>query len=213
MTTSSFVLLGALVVTIPACAAPGTTVLPACSAGRAGGAALSTFFPNGSFAEDGPAIEEHRQRWYSKHLAAMREPSLSCSRPASAEAYRFVWLRSFHEPWAVRVERTPGGAHLFAVETSGRGGYDPGRPSDTISREIGSGGWNTVVACVQSADFWNLPLKDPRLGLDGAAWIVEGLRAGEYRVISRWSPDTGPFYELGRCFMRLAGREDVNPVY
>jgi hypothetical protein len=46
-----------------------------------------------------------------------------------------------------------------------------------------------------------------------AEWIVEGLRAGQYRVISGWSPDAGPFYDLGWCFLQLTGLESTTPVY
>jgi len=207
-----------LVVVIPACgssrsAAPGTTFLPACSAGPTPGEAWSTYFPKGRFAGDYEGSDEFRQRWYGKHLASMNEPSLSCSRPMASEVYRFTWLRSFHEPWAIRVERTASGALLLAVETNGKGGQGAGRPTYTVSRELGNSGWNTMAACIQAADFWRLPLKDQSFGLDGAEWIFEGLRAGEYRVISRWSPGTGSFYDLGRCFMQLAGLGQITPVY
>jgi hypothetical protein len=216
VTISSFVWLWVLVA-VPGCAifrpAPGKTVLPACTVEPPPGEAWSIYFPKGRFAGDYEGSDERTQRWYGKHLAAMNEPSLSCSRPTTSEAYRFVWLRSFHEPWAIRVERTATGAHLFAVETDGRGGYGAGRPSDTISRELDSSGWNSLAACIQSADFWQMPLDEERSGFDGAEWIVEGLRGGEYRVISRWSPGSGSFHDLGRCFIRLARLEDVAPVY
>jgi hypothetical protein len=213
VTTLSLAWLWVFVVAVPGCAifrvAPGKTVLPACTAGPPPGEAWSIYFPKGRFGES----DELTQHWYGKHLASMKEPSLSCSRPATSEAYRFVWLRSFHEPWAIRVERTATGAHLFAVETDGRGGYGAGRPSDTIARALDGSGWNNLAVCIQSADFWRMPLDEERTGADGAEWIVEGLRDGEYRVISRWSPGSGSFYDLGRCFIRLAGLEDVAPVY
>jgi hypothetical protein len=215
--TPSLVWLAALVAAIPACvfrsAAPGATVLPACSPGSPAAEPWSVYFPRGRFAGDYEGSDEFRQRWYGKHLASMSEPSLSCSRPTMSEAYRFLWLRTFHEPWAIRVERTATGAYLLAVETDGRGGYEPGRPSDSFSRTLDSRGWNAIAGCVQAADFWQMPLNDERRGEDGAEWIVEGLRGGEYRVISRWSPGSGPFHDLGRCFIRLAGLESVAPVY
>jgi hypothetical protein len=30
---------------------------------------------------------------------------------------------------------------------------------------------------------------DKMVGLDGAQWIIEGIKGGEYHVIDRWSPE------------------------
>jgi len=58
------------------------------------------YFPVGTF---GPLNSDLFVReWYSKHLVAMEEPSLSCGVLEDTETYRFLWLRTFHNPVAVR---------------------------------------------------------------------------------------------------------------
>jgi hypothetical protein len=60
----------------------------------------------------------------------MGEPSLlDVSRQDSTvEIYRFLWLRSFHHPIAVRLSvRKDGSALLISKETDGKGGYKPGK--------------------------------------------------------------------------------------
>jgi len=35
------------------------------------------------------------------------------------------------------------------------------------------------------------------IGLDGAQWILEGVKNGKYQVTDRWSPEVGPIRNLG----------------
>jgi hypothetical protein len=43
---------------------------------------------------------------------------------------------------------------------------------------------------VKHARFWEVSTRDGnRDGLDGAAWIVEGVKQGRYHIIDHWSPD------------------------
>src|SRR5258706_15132529 len=77
-----------------------------------------------------PGVLESKANWYSRYLKALHEPSLwelSLHDP-KAEVYRFVWLRSFHHPIAVRlVVRTNGSGWIHSRMTTGQGGYEPGR--------------------------------------------------------------------------------------
>ena len=43
------------------------------------------------------------------------------------ESYRFLWLRTFHKPIAVRVWSADSRYYLVVKELSGQGGYEPGR--------------------------------------------------------------------------------------
>lgn len=64
-----------------------------------------------------PAGDDFVRGWYSSHLRSMAEPSLSCG--AIEDSYRFVWLRSFHSPVAVRMYRDRDGlVWLVATETN-----------------------------------------------------------------------------------------------
>ncbi|REJ74837.1 MAG: hypothetical protein DWQ30_20035 [Acidobacteria bacterium] len=66
-------------------------------------ACTQSYFPEATWGPDGDA-DEFRREWYSKHLSALQEPSLQAvARDPRAEVYRFLWLRSFDQPVALRV--------------------------------------------------------------------------------------------------------------
>jgi len=58
------------------------------------------------------------------------------------------------------------------------------------------------------------------LGVDGARWVLEGVKNGEYHVVDRWSPEAAgdkvassqEFARLCRYFLRL-GKVDVKNLY
>jgi hypothetical protein len=75
------------------------------------------------------------RHWFSRYLASMNEPTLSCGRVKEA-SYRFLWLRSFQHPVAIRVVYDAGIATLTAVELDGAGGYTPGSEIRRITRRL-----------------------------------------------------------------------------
>jgi hypothetical protein len=79
-------------------------------------------FPKTDTSTGAPAIDDFRREWYTEHLAAMSEPALMAG---PGETYRFLWLRSFHHPIAIRLSCTNGTCQLAAVRTGGKGGYEP----------------------------------------------------------------------------------------
>ncbi len=163
------------------------------------------FFPQGTF---GPTEgrfdqDEFRRTWYSKHLRAMNEPSLSCG-DTNGDSYRFLWLRTFHAPIAVRIDRTPEKSTISAVQLSGAGGYDPGSIADRTTRDLSAQNVDSLLAAFDTADFWHLPSWKTSMGADGAQWIVEARSRGQYHVVDRWSPKAGPFQDLANRFLSLA---------
>src|SRR5215469_6577927 len=89
------------------------------------------YFPDGVFqdASETGWFRGFKERWYAKHLRSMSEPSLSeASKDATVIVYRFLWLRTFHHPIAVRLTIHPDGTGtLNANETDGHGGYEAGK--------------------------------------------------------------------------------------
>lgn len=145
--------------------------------------------------------------WYGKHLRAMSEPALWKESKSGAESYRFLWLRTFDHPIAVRVEQTGSTATLFLKELNGAGGYDPGQLIATKSVVINPEEWCAFIKKLERANYWNSPLHQDGDGLDGAQWIVEGVREGRYHVVDRWSPESGAFREACTYLLELAGVE------
>jgi hypothetical protein len=162
-----------------------------------------------------------REGWYGKHLRALGEGRLCPVPPGVAEAYRFLWLRTFHHPVVVTVERGQHGTRLRARETDGAGGYEPGRLIVDTAAALSDAQWQEVAALVAGARLWDateLPGDDVS-GLDGAQWIVEGVRDGRYRAVDVWTPTAdgpgAPVRRLGVRLLSLAGRlpRDTIRVY
>src|SRR5262245_31927728 len=154
------------------------------------------------------------RQWYSKHLAAMEEPSLSCGVLEDTETYRFLWLRTFHNPVAVRVFRRGDDYGLEAAILNGAGGYNPGHVSRRVTKTWCRDQWQTVIARFEGVQFWQMATKSDALpGLDGAQWIVEARRDGRYHIVDRWTGTDHGLESVGRHFLDLAGLSDVGPVY
>lgn len=163
------------------------------------------YFPAGVL---GDTPNEHRFRadWYSNQLTAMGEPSLlDVSRQDSTvEIYRFLWLRSFHHPIAVRLAvRKDGTALLISKETDGKGGYKPGRLIRNTTALLPREQRERFRSQVKRFAIWTLPTRQPgEIGLDGAQWIVEMTQGGRYHIIDRWSPrPDDPVHELGTTML------------
>ena len=142
-------------------------------------AAETVYFPPGT------------QNWYPKHLAAMGEPSLfEQSTNQTIEQYRFLWLRTFHKPIAIRVCKGDERITLRVVRLSGMGGYDPGKIEHDETFTVTAEQWDGMLKLLAKASFWNTPAEDrASFGNDGSQWILEGQAHGKYHVIDRWTPD------------------------
>ena len=137
----------------------------------------------------------------------MTEPSLSCGN-LEGETYRFLWLRTFHPPIAVRLTVTQGTARILSVQLSGAGGYDPGTVVHRAEHLLPPQEWNQVRDAINVAHFWQMGAWEGKPGgLDGAQWVIEGRAGAKYHVVDRWCPESGPVRELGLLLMRLARLE------
>ena len=171
------------------------------------------YFPVGRLWPGLPDADLLVRQWYAKHLTVMEEPSLSCGALEETETYRFLWLRTFHNPIAVRVFRRGEEYGLEAVILDGAGGYEPGHVSRRVTKALSGDQWRTVIAKLEEVQLWQMPTHEDKIvGTDGAQWIVEGRRDGRYHVVDRWIGTDG-LKAVGRLFVDLAGLNDVEPVY
>jgi hypothetical protein len=153
---------------------------------------------------------------YSNQLIALEEPSLwERAKTQKEESYRFLWLRTFHEPIAIRVDinadRT---ARLTVKVACGAAGYDPGELTQNRAVTINAEETNRFLNQVQSHNFWSLSsVEQTPEGPDGADWIIEGVKARSYHVVDRWSPQDGDVRAMGLFMVnqlakiKLPGRE------
>jgi hypothetical protein len=137
---------------------------------------------------------------YLVELCAMDEPSLQEPGP---ETYRFVWLKTFRNPVAVRLGRSGDVVRVVTVEADAHDPKAKRRHEFTVAADA----WTTLLGHLQAADFWNLSAEQPEeeRGLDGADWVIEGRRAGLYHAVNRWNPGPGPFRTACEDLVKTSG--------
>ena len=178
-----------------------------------GASAQTQYFPPDAFCY--PHETGHCDRWYSPHLLAMKEPSLwEVSKKQSDEVYRFLWLRTFHAPVSARLDvASDGSGELVIKLLSGKGGYDPGHLIQNRKIKVEKESVDHFLELLSKAEFWNLPTEQETngVGCDGAQWIMEATKKGQYHVVDRWSPDEGP-YRKAALFLAI-NLGGLNPRY
>lgn len=186
--------------------APAAPARPSCYPGlsrEVEGLSKSSYFPPGAFYAK-PEHEGFVVEWYAKHLKAMGERSLLSYPESRAESYRFLWLRTFHHPVAVRVWRSGDSRFLNVKQLSGAGGYEPGRLITNQTRQLTNAEWDGFVSLLDRSCYWQLPAEIDDMGNDGAQWILEGVSEGRYHVVDRWTPRSGDFREVCLYLLKLS---------
>jgi hypothetical protein len=169
-------------------------------------------------------VDTFKLKWFSYYLYKLKEPVLS-NYPLGKEVYRLTWLRSFHPPVVIRMEkernrvrlttkilsRSPefpghryadqdGSIHLADTSTA-----IPFRRNKT--RAIPKAVYNEYVRLLaeQRVLFISpLGFRDS-LGSDGSEWILETHRPDGYYFIVRWSPEqTDSVRALGEYLIDLS---------
>lgn len=154
--------------------------------------------------------------WYSKHLQAMKEPSLlNASSYDQAHMYRFLWLRTFHKPIALRLQVKPEGHGILTVKVcDGAAGYESGNLVIEDMTKLEADDVSSFLSSVEDAKFWNMPSYESEASIvcDGAQWVLEGVRNGRYHVVDRQSPREGTYRDA--CLMLLRFSElEVDEIY
>ncbi len=156
--------------------------------------------------KDKSGIDSFCNTWYSSHLFAMKEPILFKEK-SQAEIYRFTWLRTFHNPIVIRIEKLANSYMLYWKLSNGLGGYEPGVLTINKEKIIDKKIWVIFNRKVIESNFWNLETEKEALGTDGSQWILEGKNSKQYHVVDRWTPTEGKYYE---CCDFLIGLTDLN---
>jgi hypothetical protein len=205
--------------TLPTVAEPLASLPQVCYPGRSIGIDLPNkwaYFPPGMLSQH-PWHDQFRINWYSKHLIAMKEPPMYSTNVDGFESYRFLWLRSFHHPIAVRISKY-GEQHFISVkETNGAGGYEPHQLILHQTRMLAPAEWAEFIRLINRACYWDLQSEDENIGgTDGARWILEAVTDGRYHIVDRWSPDGGSYRDACIYALRLSGLNidtSDEPVY
>jgi hypothetical protein len=167
-------------------------------------------FPKGSLGPT-PQQDEFKQAWYSSELRALQEPSLFASAEnRNTECYRFLWLRTFHHPIAVRLNVRPDGSGVLSVKVaSGTAGFSPGSLRENRTVAVNQQQVRAFQIQVDQVGFWRLGREVKSGGNDGSQWIIEAVKDGKYHLVDRWSPKTGAVRSLGLTLAMVVARMNI----
>ncbi len=141
--------------------------------------------------------------WYSQNLYAMHEPIFYADK-SEKEIYRFTWLRTFHNPISIRIEKNGDIYTLYWKLCNGAGGYDPGELTVNTQKKIDREIWNEFQKHLNQINFWRMSTNEMERGEDGSQWILEGKIAKKYHVVDRWTPNKeSNYYQCCDFLLRL----------
>ena len=143
--------------------------------------------------------------WSSEYLKSFGEKSFLDISEEKTEVYRFLWLRSFHHPIFVRIEKRDNLIQLFSKELDGRANaYNPGKVLRKEHKILTEQQWCNFSSLLEKSEYWKMPA-DYTMGRDGANWILEGVKDGRYHVVNRWSPENDEYREACIYLLKLSG--------
>jgi hypothetical protein len=153
------------------------------------------------------ALDTFVNQWYSKMLFKMKEPVLS-SYKGDKEIYRFTWLRTFHHPVAVRLEKQNNTIRLISKVCNGAGGYESGQLIFDTTLNVTLDQYKSLTQKVDNINFWNLKTEQrDEDGNDGSEWIIEAVKDSKYHMVTRWTPSEGRqgnFRSVGEFLVSLS---------
>ncbi|QJW89115.1 hypothetical protein HNV11_06780 [Spirosoma taeanense] len=173
-------------------------------------------------------VDTFRLKWFSYYLFRLGEPVLS-NYPLPKEVYRLTWIRSFHPPVVVRLEKEGNKVQLITKvlsripELPGHRYMDQAGnlhitdTSVTIPFRIDSRrpvSLNTFNRFRQLLQEQNALAISPlgfrnSFGTDGSEWILETHRPDGYYFVVRWTPEpTDPLRVLGDYLLNLSDAKD-----
>ncbi len=132
--------------------------------------------------------------YYEEQMQALKEDPIGNLRSEGVtQSYRLVWLRTFHHPVVVRIDVLPDGTgRLYIKETSGQGGYKPGKLIKNDARKLTTQETQWFVDRMRESGFWELPSNEKQaeneIVLDAATWVIEGKMGDQYHVVERYAP-------------------------
>jgi hypothetical protein len=91
----------------------------------------------------------------------------------NANIYRFTWLRSFHHPIAIRIEKIDNEIMLYWKVGKGAGGYKPKGLKKSGKKKLSLKKWIEFEGIVKASNFDSLPNEKYIPMLDGATWTLE----------------------------------------
>jgi hypothetical protein len=165
-----------------------------------------TYFPPLTFT--GRAAD-FRVHWFSAEMYALGEEPLWPPSRNQETIYRLTYLPAFTGPSVITLTVSPDGERRIAIKT-----IDGDREAVKLDKTSAPSQEQAAqfFRLLDQAHFWESPAESSNLGMDGAEWIMEGVKDGNYRVVIRWCPNLKPgtadeirFGEAGELLFKIAG--------
>jgi len=136
-----------------------------------------TDFPKG--------VDHFWAKVYTEFLIELKEGKIDTPK-TEKEIYRFLWLRTFHNPIVIRFEKNDTEIKLFWKRSNGEGGYEAGKIVENKNIELSQKEWSEFKELLDNSKFWKNPSikndSDIILVTDGAQWVLEGIKKNEYHI-------------------------------
>ena len=177
---------------------------------RMNAAAFQTYFPPETFVS---GASDFAIRWYSTEMYALGQDPLWPPASGPESTYRLTYIPAFSGPTAITLSVASDGKGTIAIKT-----LDVDREVTKTDETVPASRdrLHRFFTLLDEAHYWATPTELPRTGVDGAEWILEGVRDGKYRVVVRWCPDIErqsdeeiPFAKACRILFEMAGHKHV----
>jgi hypothetical protein len=149
------------------------------------------------------SLDTSLNHFYSKYLLQFKEPNLYINNSGD-EIYRFTWIRSFHNPIAIRFQKHNNSYILYTKEMVNNGGYILQEIKVNTEEKLTAYEWNNFKEKIDRLNFWNVPANDPNPeSHDGAQWILEARVKNNYHFAERNMPEDNNYRACCKYLLSL----------
>jgi hypothetical protein len=142
-----------------------------------------------------------------KFFKSMNEPCLYNMRISeNKEIYRFTYIRSFHNPICIRIEKVGNEIDLYWKKLKGSGAYCEKELKESKKKKITINEWNQFIKLLDKAEFSKLPKLKERIMCDGDRWVLEMKTSLIYKIHSTNIPEEN-FKDVFKYLLELTKME------
>ncbi len=178
------------------------------------------FFPDDAFDKldliTGTHLEgDFKRGWYEAQLAALNEHSIYSVGCEFSECFRFIWLRSFHDPISIRIEVSFNDeANLHFKQANLARSFDLSELELSQTKRLTSEDIAKIQALVINVIAASQS-QEENFGFDGSQWVFEHRLNDVYTSFDRWTPTQGPLFELGLELLSMSNFDGaaLEPIY
>jgi hypothetical protein len=166
--------------------------------------------------EERNSLDTLTNKWLTLDLINFQEPNLYRSKMDKTDkTYRFTWLRSFHIPVIIRIDKKQNSFSLTCKELIDNEGYSPNEFKLNTTKKISMPQWITFEYLLKKLNFEYVQTDNSNNEdcMDGAVWILEAKSAKNYHCVYRHCTTEKDFKNACLYLLKLSGlnikKEDI----